>query len=360
MLTEKLHLQSNGLNGLSILDDGRTQVSGIAINPGKYHGLIRIEEDEMQNAVDNLLGDIILKDHDNSCDSAIGRVTSTELAINEKTGMRCAKYEGWLDSDEKKLINKINKGIIDSTSIGFSYEPYCSICGQPLEKCNHFIWDDNFEIIAKNIAPYELSIVSVPADKNATVSTFSATETLSDKLIELKEQKRQQKGESNMDFEEKYSELETEFEEFKESAKTELEELKAEHETKISDKIEETLSLKQELQEAKDALTAANSELEVLKAELAQIAEEKLSELREQVTELNEKVSAGLTEEEISELSESGLHRYVDMFTKIIEAQPSIEPAPQATHQYSKGEDELSEDASSIEKLMHKRNGLDQ
>ena len=193
MLTEKLHLQSNGLNGLSILDDGRTQVSGIAINPGKYHGLIRIEEDEMQNAVDNLLGDIILKDHDNSCDSAIGRITSTELAINEKTGMRCAKYEGWLDSDEKKLINKINKGIIDSTSIGFSYEPYCSICGQPLEKCNHFIWDDGFEIIAKNVAPFELSIVSVPADKNATVSTFSATETLSDKLIELKEQKRQQK-----------------------------------------------------------------------------------------------------------------------------------------------------------------------
>ena len=66
MLTEKLHLQSNELHGLSILDDGRTQVSGIAINPGKYHGLIRIEEDEMQNAVDNLLGDIILKDHDNT------------------------------------------------------------------------------------------------------------------------------------------------------------------------------------------------------------------------------------------------------------------------------------------------------
>ena len=254
MLTEKLHLQSNGLNGLSVLDDGRTQVSGIAINPGKYHGLIRIEEDEMQNAVDNLLGDIILKDHDNSCDSAIGRVTFTDLAINEKTGMRCAKYEGWIDSDEKKLINKINKGIIDSTSIGFSYEPYCSICGRPLEECNHFIWDDGFEIIAKNIAPYELSIVSVPADKNATVSTsFSATETLSEKLIELKEQKRQQKGENNMDFEKKYSELEAEFTEFKESAKTELEELKAEHEAKISDKIEETLSIKQELEKAQEA-----------------------------------------------------------------------------------------------------------
>lgn len=359
MLTEKLHLQSNELHGLSILDDGRTQVSGIAINPGKYHGLIRIEEDEMQNAVDNLLGDIILKDHDNTCDSAIGRVTSTELAINEKTGMRCAKYEGWIDSDEQKLISKINKGIIDSTSIGFSYEPYCGICGRPLEECNHFIWDDGFEIIAKNIAPHELSIVSVPADKNATVSTsFSATETLSEKLIELKEQKRQQEGENNMDFEEKYSELEAEFTEFKESAKTELEELKAEHEAKISDKIEETLSIKQELEKAQEALAEANSELEVLKAEMAKIAEEKLSELRAKVTELNEKVSAGLTEEEISELSESGLHRYVDMFTKIIEAQPSFEPAPQATHQYSKGEDELSEDASTLEKLMHKREQL--
>lgn len=357
MLTERLHLQSNGLNGLDVFEDGRIKISGIAINPGKYHGLIRIEEDEMQNVVDSLSDNIILKDHDNSCDSAIGRVTSTELAINEKTGKRCAQYEGWIDSDETKLVNKINKGIIDSTSIGFSYEPYCSICGRPLDECNHFIWDEGFEILAKNVNTHELSIVSVPADKNATVSTFSATETLSDKLIELKKQKRQQ-GEDNMDFEEKYSELEAEFEEFKESAKTELEELKAEHETKISDKIEETLSLKQELQEAKDALAAADSELEVLKAELAQIAEEKLSELRAKVTELNEKVSAGLTEEEISELSESGLHRYVDMFTKIIEAQPSFEPAPQATHQYSKGEDELSEDASTLEKLMYKREQL--
>ena len=46
------------------------------------------------------------------------------------------------------------------------------------------------------------------------------------------------------------------------------------------------------------------------------------------------------------------------MFTKIIEAQPSFEPAPQATHQYSKGEDELSEDASTLEKLMYKREQL--
>lgn len=358
MLTEKLHLQSNGLAGLNALDNGRTQISGIAINPGKYHGLIRIEEDEMQNAVDNLLGDIILKDHDNSCDSAIGRITSTHLGINEKTGMRCAEYEGWIDSDEEKLISKINKGIIDSTSIGFEYEPYCSICGRPLEECSHFIWDEGFEIIAKNIAPHELSIVSVPADKNATVSTsFSLTETLSDKLVELKKQKRQQ-GETNMDFEEKYSELKTEFEEFKESAQTELEELKAEHETKISDKIEETLSIKNELKEAQDALLAANNELEALKAEMSKIAEEKLSELREKVTELNKEVSAGLTEEEISALSEAGLNRYVDMFTKIIEAQPTLEVSPQATHQYSQGEDELDEDASSLERLMHTKQSL--
>ena len=358
MLTEKLHLQSNGLAGLDILDNGETRVSGIAINPGKYHGLIRIEEDEMQNAVDNLLGDIILKDHNNSCDSAIGRVTHTQLGINEKTGMRCAEYEGWIDSDEEKLINKINKGIIDSTSIGFEYEPYCSICGRPLEECSHFIWDDGFEIIAKNVAPFELSIVSVPADKNATISTFNATETLSNKLIELKKQKRQQ-GENNMDFEEKYSELKAEFEEFKESAQTELEELKAEHETKISDKIEETLSIKQELQDAQDALAAANTELETLRAEMSQIAEEKLSELRQKVTELNDKVSAGLTEEEISELSESGLNRYVDMFTKIIEAQPKFEAPQTATHQYNQGGDELSEDASSLERLMHKKQSLD-
>lgn len=357
MLTEKLHLQSNGLAGLDILDNGTTSVSGIAINPGLYHGLIRINEDEMQNAVDHLVGDVILKDHDNSCDSAIGRVTSTQLGINEKTGMRCAEYEGWIDSDEEKLIKKINKGIIDSTSIGFKYEPYCSICGRPLEECSHFIWDEGFEIIAKNVQPFELSIVSVPADQNATVSTFSATETLSEGLIELKKQKRQQ-GEYNMDFEEKYSELKTEFEEFKESAQTELEELKAEHETKISDKIEETLSIKNELKEAQDALAAANAELETLRAEMQQIAEEKLGELREKVTELNEKVSAGLTAEEISELSEVGLNRYVDMFTKIIDAQPKVEVPQQANHQYSQGSDELGEDASSLERLMHKKQSL--
>lgn len=359
MLTERLHLQSNGLSGLDVFDDGRTKISGIAINPGKYHGLIRIEEDEMQNIVDSLYDNIILKDHDNSCDSAIGRITSTELAINEKTGKRCAQYEGWIDSDETKLINKINKGIIDSTSIGFSYEPYCSICGRPLDECSHFIWDEGFEILAKNVNTHELSIVSVPADKNATVSTFSATETLSDKLIELKEKKRQQ-GENNMDFEEKYSELKAEFEEFKESAQTEMDELKAEHETKISDKIEETLSLKQDLKEAQDALSAAQAELETLKGEMAKIAEEKLSELRAQVSELNEKVSAGLSEEEIAELSESGLNRYVDMFTKIIEAQPKVEVVQDAEHKYSQHSDALDENASSLEKLMYKREHLGQ
>lgn len=127
----------------------------------------------MQNAVDHLVGDVILKDHDNSCDSAIGRVTSTQLGINEKTGMRCAEYEGWIDSDEEKLIKKINKGIIDSTSIGFKYEPYCSICGRPLEECSHFIWDEGFEIIAKNVQPFELSIVSVQLIKTLPYLLFS-------------------------------------------------------------------------------------------------------------------------------------------------------------------------------------------
>lgn len=357
MLTEKLNLESNGLTGLSRLDDGRTMVSGRAINPGLYHGLIRVEESEMQNASDSLVGDIILKDHNNTCDSAIGRIISSQVAINDKTGLRCAEYEGWVDSDEDKLINKINKGIIDSTSIGFEYEPYCSICGRPLEECNHFIWDEGFEIIAKNINVYELSIVSVPADKNATVSTFTATSTLSDKLIDLKEQKRQQ-GEKRMDFEEKYSELQTEFEEFKESAQVEIDELKAEHETKISDKIEETLSLKQKLQETEDALASTQSELEALQAQMAEIEAEKLSELRAKVSELNEKVSAGLSEEEIAELSETGLNRYVEMFSKIIDAQPKLEPAQNANHQYSQHSDELDENAPTLEKLMFKKEHL--
>lgn len=357
MITEKLSLQSeNGLTNFFDSEYGDKFISGIAINPGKYHGLIRIEEDEMQNAVDTIKNTILLKDHENLCDNSIGRVTESDLLINEKTGQRCCGYTAWIDSDETKLINKIDKGIIDSCSIGFEYEPFCSICGRPLEECSHFIWDEGFEILAKNINIHELSIVAVPADSNATVESFKLEDTLSNKLIELKKQKRQQ-GEYNMDFEEKYSELKAEFDAFKESAQTELEELKSEHETKISDRIEETLSVKAELKETQEALDAANSELETLKAEMAQITEQKLEGLRAEVSELNKKVSARLSEEEIAGLSESTLNRYIEMFSNIVEAQPSLKPETNANHQYTEVE-ELDEDASTLERLMFKKQNL--
>ena len=59
--------------------------------------------------------------------------------FDENADMTGAKYKASLVVDDSKLAEKIDKGLIDATSIGFTFEPECSICGNPYysEECGH-------------------------------------------------------------------------------------------------------------------------------------------------------------------------------------------------------------------------------
>lgn len=321
-------------------------ITGFAINPGVYHQFIEVPESEMQNAVDTIQGSIVLKDHQNMTDNAIGRVFESENKINPVTNKRACYYEATIDSKETDLIRKINKNIIDSCSIGFSYEPICAICGEPLEECNHWLWDDGFGIIAKNVNIHELSVVSVPADANATVSVSEfAHATFSDELLKLKDSN---KGEKNMDS--KYEKLNEEFAKFKADSEEEMKKVKEDHDARFSEKVEECLSIKAEKEALQSNYDELKNEYDELKIEADKIQEAKLADLRSEVLKLNEEISAGLKEDEVAGYSESTLLKYKDMFANIAEAHPKV---TKPSFENKKYDDGLKEDASSLEKLMH-------
>jgi hypothetical protein len=359
-MIEKMNVNVKNFALNDLINDPQNEdrvITGFAINPGTYHQIVEVQESEMQNAVDTINGAIVLKDHTNSVDTAVGRVFYSENKINPDTGSRGCYYQATIDNAETELLRKIDKNIIDSCSIGFTFEPVCKICGEPLEKCSHWVWDDGFGIVAKDINIHELSIVSVPADKNATVTSSAfADDIFSEDFMTIKNKKL---GENKMDFESKYTELKSEFDTLKESSSKEVETLKSElatlkedYETKLSNKVEENLLAKKDTEALQEKYEKLEEEYTKLKEEADKIYEEKLSGLRTEVTELNEKVSAGLTEEEIAEFSEKTLNRYAEMFNKIIEANPvKIQKQNNGNLQYE-GE-ELEEDATSIEHLCH-------
>src|SRR5574344_1800631 len=286
-------------------------ITGFAINPGLYHEIIEVPESEIQNAVDTIQGSIVLKDHMNVTDNAIGRVFNSENKLNPATNQRACYYEANIDGEETELIRKLNKGIIDSCSIGFSFTPICSICGEPIETCPHWVWDEGFSIIAKDLNIHELSVVSVPADANATVSVSEfARETFSSELLKIKENSN--KGENTMDS--KYEKLSAEFDKFKTDSEQEMNKLKEDHDARFSEKVEECLSIKADKEALQSNYDELKNEYDELKIEADKIQEAKLSDLRSEVLKLNEEISAGLKEDEVAGYSESTLLKYKDMF----------------------------------------------
>ena len=110
--------------------------------------------------------------------------------------------------------------------------------------------------------------------------------------------------------------------------------------------INEIDALKQE----KDGLM---SEVEELKATFAKIEDEKLSSLRTQVMELSKKANFGLTEEEIADMGEPALNRYIEGFSQQLKHMVKIEEPikEQDVHQY---QEESSEDVKLSESLTQR------
>ena len=274
-MKEKFSLHQNF--SLKINDDGSKSIEGFAIHGDEgfiVNGFFEIPEAELKNCAKTLKGAKLMKDHDTDhVDSIIGRVNKTKKTFDEQANMAGVQYEASLVVDDTKLAEKIEKGLIDATSIGFTFEPECSICGNPFfsEECTHHPLFDDMHFICRDMDVHELSLVTFGADPHASVTgSFDAKS-----LDELKEKFAKQKEDfimqnednmvetlktENLELSQKVTDLEAELKQKEADFKSQEDNLKVEHK-------EEVLTLKQE----KDALQAKvddmTEELSVFRAE---------------------------------------------------------------------------------------------
>lgn len=328
-------------------------VSGFAVHEGTFNR-ITVTKEELEKSVNSLIKKPFLKDHVRLSDNVIGKITHAEMRMDPDTATPTIYYEADIDAEEDSFLNKLNKGLLNAVSVGFNCEHICSICGKPVTQCNHWFDDDGFQILARNMKFNELSVVAVPADSDATVHiNFSDDEMDFEQLEEFKQSRRTKMS----DFEDKYTQVVEEFSNYKMEKNDEITQLKdefkakeEEYEMKISDKVEEALALKNEAEKLQKETEALNEKVAGYEAKFAEIEEAKLSELRQQVTQLNDEVKAGLEVEEIENLSEKMLHRYVDMFTNIKQNTVKVKPSNTVDDKYR--EESFSDDP--LASLLHR------
>lgn len=324
-MKETFSLNSNF--SLTHNDDGSTQLEGFAIHGGEdfiVNGIFEVPESEMQNCAKSLKGAKLMKDHDTDhVDSIIGRVNQTKKTFDENAEMTGVHYQASLVVDDTNLAEKIEKGLIDATSIGFSFEPECSICGNPYfsEECEHFLWWDDMHLICRDMECHELSLVTFGADPHATVTGSLGAkdiEELKEKFSKQKEvfimskqetivqdlqDKNAELSQEVKDLEAKLSQKETDF-------KSELEELKLEHQ-------EEVLTLTQEKEAIKAQLDEASTELAAFRAEAEKIAEEKLTAKKEELVELAKDLSIEHTVKDVDDMDESFIDRQIEQLSEL-------------------------------------------
>ena len=243
-MKETFSLNSNF--SLTHNDDGSTQLEGFAIHGADgfiVNGVFEVPESEMQNCAKSLKGAKLMKDHDTDhVDSIIGRVNETKKTFDDGPAqMEGVHYNASLVVDDTSLSEKIEKGLIDATSIGFTFEPECSICGNPYfsEECEHFLWCDDMHLICRDMECHELSLVTFGADPHATVSgslDAKSVDELKEKFSKRKEEFIMSKQETVVqDLQDKNAELSQEVKDLEAKLstkeadfKTQIEDLKLE------------------------------------------------------------------------------------------------------------------------------------
>lgn len=282
-------------------DDGSKQLEGFAIHGGEdfiVNGIFEVPESEMKNCARSLQGAKLLKDHDyDHVDSIIGRVNQTNQQFDDRPDVQMmgVRYGASLVVDDTNLERKIEEGLIDATSIGFSFEPECSICGNPYfsEECEHSLWWDDMHLICRDMECHELSLVTFGADPHASV-----TGSLDAKSIEeLKEKFSKQKEEfimsnednivetlksENLELSEKVSDLEAKLEQQKTDFAKEKDTLETQYQGEV-------LTLQQEKKALDEKVEAMQQELSAFRAEAEAKLAKELEAKKEEVIELAKK-----------------------------------------------------------------------
>ena len=225
----------------------RFLIQGTAINATLTRNGVKFTEDELEKSAQSLRNKPLLKDHNNSVDSIVGKTTNN---VFYDSTSKCVKFEAEVIDEGCKY--KIKAGLIGAVSVG------CMV--SEMEEEEDFV-------IAKGIDFVELSLVAVPADPNAGIQTAiscslkdkkKATETIPEK-VEVKIQEKmeattekqtivEQKVEEKKDFSADVKALVDEIKTLKseitamKEIKTKVEEKKVESQTVIVQDIKEKAS----------------------------------------------------------------------------------------------------------------------
>ncbi len=129
---------------------GQFVIEGTAISEGTTsNGHVFLRE-ELKKATGSLINVPLLKDHNNSVDSIVGRVLASQF-ISKSIQFRARV-------SDKNIQEQIRKGDLNTVSVGASVDP------KDIEEL------DDGTIIPHNITFKELSMVAIPADESATFS----------------------------------------------------------------------------------------------------------------------------------------------------------------------------------------------
>jgi len=279
-------------------DDGSSKLEGFAIHGGDdfiVNGIFEVPESEMQNCARSLKGAKLMKDHDTwHVDSIIGRVNKAKKQFDDREDVQMmgVKYDASLVVDDTSLAKKIEEGLIDATSIGFSFEPECSICGNPYfsEECEHSLWWDDMHLICRDMECHELSLVTFGADPHASVTgslDAQSIEELKEKFSKQKEEFIMAKEDNtvetlkseNLELSQKVSDLEAKLEQQEADFEAEKDKMTVEHTDKVLTLQEEKQALEKQVESMTEELSAFRAEAEAKVAKALQEKTDRLTEL---------------------------------------------------------------------------------
>ena len=326
--------QLNSKFALKHNDNGDVQLSGFAIHGGEnfiVNGFYEVPESEMRNCTKTLKGKRLFKDHGtHSVDNIVGLVEKTRTTLDESVDMKGVKYEASLMVDDSHLGEKIEKGLITDTSIGFDFTPICSICGNEFlsDKCTHHpLLDPDMHLICKDMKCHELSLVTFGADPGASVtSSFGGedAEKLKAKFGKIKDEimsdiNNENLQSENIELKQKVSDLEAQLASKEETHKSEIEGLKLTNQTEIA-----TLQQDKEALQAKvDEMT---EELAQFRAEAQAKAEAELAAKKENLQKLAEELHVERTLGDVDEMSEEFIDQLTANYQEIIDNKAPEKP----------------------------------
>jgi hypothetical protein len=220
--------------------DNVMRIEGVAIEETTSRNNVTYKVEELEMAADTLVGAPLLKDHNNTVDGIVGKVTEAYMDGKQ------LKFKAEVMDDSMK--EKIRNGLIKNVSVG-----------SKLKELQKVVEDEVTKFVAKGIEFLELSLVAVPGVKGATF-TQSVTEAFD--AFEVEER-------NNMENKLKAIEEKLALLLAKESEEEVLEE-EPEAEAEAEEEVEDNT-------EMEEKFSAVNKEMNDLKSALLEVTKELVS-----------------------------------------------------------------------------------